>query len=171
MERLLPICSSYIQDSKELFGRMETLGKLTEIALLFTADAISMYTNNNTACGIDAFREIFQKIPTYVPEDLPQDLFLQVLELVMNNNVFALGDTRWLQLIGTTMETSCACRYATLVYGYHEETSILPTFRPHIMLYTRFINDIFGIWTGSISEYSQFLHPYFLEFLNGRLLH
>jgi hypothetical protein len=50
----------------------------------------------------------------------------------MNNNIFAFGDSHWIQLSGTTMGTPVACAYATMSYGHFENTEILTTFEPNL---------------------------------------
>jgi hypothetical protein len=64
----------------------------------------------------------------------------------MENNIFSFGETYWLQLSGTAMGTPAACAYATISYGHHENTSILPSFKSQLLYYKRYIDDIFGIW-------------------------
>jgi len=64
----------------------------------------------------------------------------------MENNIFTFGNTTWLQLSGTAMGTPVACAYATLSYGQHENSYILPNFGAQLLYYRRFIDDIFGIW-------------------------
>ena len=63
----------------------------------------------------------------------------------MKNNVFQFGDTYWLQLIGTAMGTPPAPTYANLVFAFHQNT-IVPKYPTHLVLYKRYIDDIFGIW-------------------------
>jgi len=64
----------------------------------------------------------------------------------MDNNIFKFGDTYWLQTQGTAMGTPAAPLYSIITFGYFENTSILPTFKPNLLYYKRFIDDIFGIW-------------------------
>ena len=70
----------------------------------------------------------------------------------MNDNTFMLGDTYWIQLCGTAMGTSCTCIHATLFYAYHEEIVLLHHFHQHIILYVRFIDDIFVIWKNDCKD-------------------
>jgi len=44
------------------------------------------------------------------------------------------------------MGTPAACSYATITYGHFENTEILTEFRPQILFYKRYIDDIFGLW-------------------------
>jgi hypothetical protein len=64
----------------------------------------------------------------------------------MKNNIFSFADSYWLQLCGTGMGTPVACAYATLTFGHHENTILLPTFSNNLIFYHRYIDDIFGIW-------------------------
>jgi hypothetical protein len=47
------------------------------------------------------------------------------------------------------MGTPAAPLYSILTFGYHENTSILNTFKPNLLYYKRYIDDIFGIWIDS----------------------
>ena len=73
-------------------------------AQLFTADAISMYTNipTNTAIML-----IAKHIRTSIPEELPKqnDALISALKLVMLNNFFEFGDMTFKQMNGTAMGT------------------------------------------------------------------
>ena len=44
------------------------------------------------------------------------------------------------------MGTPAACSYATISYGHHENSIILPTYGSQLLYYKRYIDDIFGIW-------------------------
>lgn len=46
------------------------------------------------------------------------------------------------------MGTCCACMYATLYPAYHERKVILPKYSNSLIFLRRFIDDIYGIWTG-----------------------
>ena len=136
-----------LRDSQDLLDRIKTLGHLPHGARLFTADAVSMYTNINTAAAIDAIREWLTRFKAELPDDFPPtELFLSVLQIIMENSIFTFGDTYWRQGNGTAMGTSCACMYAMLFYGLHERCNLLPDTAPTVPLLARFIDDMFGIW-------------------------
>ena len=88
---------------------------------------------------------------------------MDALRLLMNNNVFQFGDTYWLQKVGTAMGVPPAPPWATIFFGFHEET-VLAQFGYKLQLYCRFIYDVLGIflvgldpaedhrqWTGFVS--------------------
>jgi hypothetical protein len=126
IEELLPSVKSYIKNSDTLLDDFKNF-IVPEGAFLFTANAKSMYTNIDTATGVTALRDFINCNTNHIPPDFPTELFLQILSYVMSNNIFTFGDTFWLQLSGTAMGTPATCSYATISYGQHENSLILPT--------------------------------------------
>ena len=55
------------------------------------------------------------------------------------------------------MGTKYAPPYASLYMGWFENTHILPKIREQIIMYIRYIVDIFFVWKGSEKELSKFL--------------
>jgi hypothetical protein len=149
LAKIVFLCPSHTKDSYQILHDLKQLGPLPPSARLFTADAVSMYTNIDTEHGLTTIQkwldlhrqEILEKYPSY-----PFDLILELLRLVMTNNVFQFDDCWFHQRNGTAMGTSVACIYATIYYSYHEETHILPTYNPFLRYYRRFIDDVLGIW-------------------------
>jgi hypothetical protein len=150
LSQLVYLCPSHTKDSFQILQDLKELGPLPPNARLFTADAVSMYTNIDTEHGLDTIEkwlhlhrhEIAAKHPSF-----PFNLVLELLRIVMTNNVFQFDDCWFHQRNGTAMGTSVACIYATIYYSYHEETHILPTYKTLLRYYRRFIDDILGIWT------------------------
>ena len=62
----------------------------------------------------------------------------------MKNNIFAFGDTFWLQKAGTAMGTPPAPTWATIYFCIWEIT-IIPEFE-ELKYYKRYIDDGFGCW-------------------------
>ena len=110
---LMPIVkaqSSYFKDSFVLKDLLDNL-HLPPNARLFTADAVSMYTNIKTK---EALAEICNHITAV----------RQALHLVFNNNIFALGDTYRRQNSSTAMGTRPAPAWATIFYALHEKEMV-----------------------------------------------
>lgn len=105
-----------------------------------------MYTNIDTETGVSALRNFMNTKSAHLPPDFPNELFPQVLTIVMENNIFTFVGTYWLQLSGKAMGTPTACAYATIFYGHHKNNKVLPNFRSQLLYYKCYINDIFGIW-------------------------
>ena len=72
-------------------------------AQLFTADAVSMYTNIPTNTAIMLIAKYIRKS---VPEECPKqnEALIAALKLVMLNNIFSFGDMTFKQINGTAME-------------------------------------------------------------------
>ena len=132
---------SYFQNSYDL--RQELRSKhYHPTAQLFTADAISMYTNipTNTAIML-----IAKHIRTSEVWPQQNEALIAVLKLVMLNNIFSFGDMRFKQMNGTAIRTPPAPSYATIYYGLHE-SKFLPQYQNHLVFYKCFNDDVLGIW-------------------------
>eukprot|EP00957_Ditylum_brightwellii_P073947 5619252-Ditylum_brightwellii.AAC.1 len=81
-----------------------------------------------------------------LPDKFPTELILKALKLDMKSNMFSFGNTWWLQLIGVTMGTPCACIIAMLYYGLFECHFLLQKYKAWLLEYRHFINNILGIW-------------------------
>jgi len=151
MKDLLPLVKSYIKNSMTIINDLKELF-IPDEALIFTADAKSMYTNIDTATGVAAIRDFILDNRDQIPADFPIDLFLQILTTVMENNIFTFAGTYWQQLSGTAMGTPAACAYATVTFGQHENNLILPTYHSQLIYYKRYIDDIFAIWLPPVRQ-------------------
>jgi hypothetical protein len=107
-KELLPLIKSYLKDSAILIQNLKNLN-IREIALVFTADAKSMYACIDIATGLASITNFLHLNERNLPANFPSNLFLNILEIVMKNNVFSFANTYWLQLCGTTMGTPVPC--------------------------------------------------------------
>jgi hypothetical protein len=120
----------------------------------------------HTEHGIDSVMKWLRRHHSALPTDFNLDLIQEALTIVMTQNVFQFDDTFWIQECGTAMGTSVACMYATIVYSYHEETTLLPTYSNGgpLLFYRRYIDDTFIIWNNSVpyAPWNSFLEnlPY-----------
>jgi hypothetical protein len=121
--------------------------ELPSNAKLFTADAVSMYTNIQTAPALSAIGRYLRQNKNKF-RDIPINTLMSGLNFVMNNNIFEFGDTFWHQKKGTAMGTPPAPPYATLFFAVHENSYIIDQF-PNLLFYKRFIDDVVGIWIPS----------------------
>ena len=133
---------AYFKSSYELVQQLKSLD-LPPNTFLFTADAVSMYTNIPTNKAL-----LF--IGKYLREKrypgVPIGALMRALQLIMRNNIVHFGDTYHKQLCGTAMGTPPAPPYANLYAAIKEERA-LERFSTHITFFRRFIDDIFGMFT------------------------
>jgi hypothetical protein len=77
--------------------------------------------------------------------------------MVTTRNTFQFDDIYWQQFVGTAMGPPSAFVYATVAYGYHERTHIIPKQTKDKMPYLKkFIDDMLGIWCGSDADWVIF---------------
>jgi len=87
---------SFISSSYALVKKLQVQQETNPFpptALLFTVDAVAMYTNIDTKEALD---RLCSKVQPHV---------LYALELIMKRNIFQFSDTWWLQKQGTAMGT------------------------------------------------------------------
>ena len=137
---------SYIQNSTKLLEKLDKFPQLPKNTKLFTSDATSMYTNIDPDEGINVLRKYITTYKSEVKETVNTELICDLTKLVMNTNIFKFGDTWWHQQIGTAMGTPCACIYATIFFAWFERQYILQKYKRNLLLYSRQIDNIFGIW-------------------------
>ena len=151
LQLVLPLCTSYFKDGREL---QQALKQLKWVP----ADAKAMYVNIDTDHGLWVLHQWFDLHQKELPHNLATvHMLLETLELIMRNNLFTFGDTWWIQVSGTAMGTSPALLYATIYYLYHEETQLLPHWETfQLLLYVRYIDDALIIQRGNGVLFSAF---------------
>ena len=162
LQPIVQALPSYIESSADLLDLFKALPQLPDSAKLVTADAVSMYTNIDTAHALTV-------LPTMIPMNrIHGKAILKALEIIMRNNIFKFADTYWKQLTGTAMGTPPAPPYATLYYGSREKY-LLQKYQPWIIFYKRYIDDVLMLWDFN----NNLSHTKFREFSNemayGRL--
>ncbi len=70
-------------------------------------------------------------------------------------NVFEFGSEHFTQHMGKAMGTPVAGIYSTLYYCSHKKTTTEKV-QKNILFLRRFIDDMFGIWTGTSEQFESF---------------
>ena len=146
---LQPIATSlpsFIGSSYDLKEAIDAMPPLPPNAKLFTADAVSMYTNIDTYQAVGSIRSFLNSSEEY--RHMPLPAINDAIDLIMNNNVFKFGDCYFHQISGTAMGTPPACCYATIYYAIKEKT-LLAKYRENLQFYKRYIDDVFGVWANN----------------------
>jgi len=157
LQRVIHLCPSKLKDSNHVLADLRRLGPLPPNAVIFSADAQSMYSNINTKHGIHVMEQWLALHEHELPSGFPLQEVVDGIALVMQNNVFQFGDLFFRQKNGTAMGTSVAVAYATIYYSFHEETFLSPAFDSWgILYYKRFIDDAIIIMLMSSSDDSTY---------------
>ena len=150
----VPKPSSYVRDTQHFISRLKSLSKLREGVLLVTLDVSSLYTNIPNREGILA-------VAAHLRQDRTKDpiipFLLKLLELVLHRMNFEFNENHYLQVGGTAMGTAVAPNYANLFMDRFE-TKALSNWPNKLLLWLRFIDDIFMIWTHGRDELDKFIN-------------
>ena len=134
---------SYIRDSHHFLEKIKTIGSVPENAILATAHVVGLYPNIPHQAGLKALKEALESrdIKKILTEDL-----VKVAEFVLNNNIFEFNSRAYQQKSGTAIGTKFAPTYAW-IYMDEVEQKFLETQSKKPLIWLRYIDDIFFIWT------------------------
>ena len=147
---------SYVKDTTDFLQKLKNIPEVPKDTILVTMDVRSLYTNVPNDEGIEAVKSYLQT------RNRPGDgalsrIIATFLRLILTLNNFVFNDQNYIQVNGASMGTKCAPTYASLFMGKFEEVNIIPKIRNSIMLYVRYIDDIFLIWKGTEDDLKKFL--------------
>jgi len=141
-----------LRDSGELIQALESI-RFPPHCFLVTADVVSFYPNVATKKALIALNLLRREAGA--PET---PLLIQFSRLVFENNFLKTefsGDI-FHQIFGIAMGTPFAVT-ATNAFMYYLEKDAVTQYSSHLLLYKRFIDDIFFIWKGPKENLLEFL--------------
>lgn len=112
-------------------------------SFLFTLDVTSLYTNMD-------LKIIYQKLA----ELLNDGLLVSVLHYICENNFFQYNGHVFRQKNGIAMGTKCAVELANLYLAILFDNFAIDD--PDIRFYKRYIDDIVGVFSGSLENFERF---------------
>lgn len=142
---------SFIKDTTEFINLIEGI-TLPKDCLLASIDVSSLYTNIPHAEGKLAAMKTIADIEDPNPRQPPAEVIGELIDIVLKNNVFEFDGKFYLQQQGTAMGTKMAPAYANIFIG-HLEPKLQEAGKDKILIWKRFIDDIFIIWTGTHDEF------------------
>ena len=161
--RYLP---SYIKDTDEFLKTvLDTNTIIPPNSILVTLDVQSLYTNIPQDEGIQI---CLTALGNFYDNRLPLPLghLRQMFDFILKYNYFGMDDKFYLQIHGTAMGTTFAPNYSNIFMGDFEYKALQNepnNLQP--LIWKRFIDDIFMIWTHGKESLLQFynflndLHP------------
>ena len=141
-----------LRDSGELIQALESI-RLPPRCFLVTADVVTLYPNVDTKKALIALDLLLREAGA--PET---PLLIQFSRLVFENNFLKTefcGDI-FHQIFGIAMGTPFAVTAAN-AFVYYSEKDAVTQYSSHLLLYKRFIDDIFFIWKGAEENLLEFL--------------
>lgn len=144
---------SFVKDTYHFIELVKNL-KIPPNSFFFTIDIDSLYTNIDTVAGLRAVKSILIKYPN---NKRPDQALLELLEISLTRNDFEFNEAYYLQVKGVAMGKKFAPAYANIFMADWEEKALDKCSKKPLQ-YLRYLDDIFGIWTHSLEEFTQFIH-------------
>ena len=155
LQPLAEMLPSHIKDTTHFLQELQKLPPLPDNTFLVTADVSSLYTNIPHEEGINAALHYItthrKNLPKYTP---PNQVFRNMLRLILGNSIFEFMDEIFHQISGTSMGTRMAPPYANLFMGLLEQ-AIQAKFGTLFSFWKRFIDDIFFLFQGTEIELKE----------------
>ena len=147
---------SYIRDSGDFIGKIKNLTSIPSGSLLVTADVVGLYPNIPHDLGLKALREALAKREN---KTVATDELVKMAEFVLKNNYFDINGGVKQQISGTAIGTKFAPPYAC-IFMDQVETDFLQTQKFQPLVWFRYIDDIFFIWTHGEENLREFLEEF-----------
>lgn len=143
---------AYIKDTYHFLDIIRNLTLPSEF-YFFSMDVDALYTNIPIQEGIACVSRIFAKYPDPAR---PDEELLKLLEINLTRNDFVFDGQFYLQIKGTAMGKKFAPAYANIFMASWEGEALAKC-EKQPAYYFRYLDDIWGIWTGSEAEFDQFV--------------
>ena len=143
LQPLTACIPSYIRDTADFFNKLRELPPLPSGSHLVTLDVSSLYTNIPHDKGIKACEEALN---TRTDQSLSTEDLYHLIKLILTKNAFTFNEAFYLKQSGTDMGTRMAPSYPNLFMGKFER-EFLHTQLALPLVWWRFIDDVFAIWT------------------------
>ena len=144
---------SYIKDSGDFINKIKSIENIPESSILVTADVVRLYPSIPHEAGLNALRETLESRENKFikTEDL-----IKMASFVLKNNIFEFNGKVKQQISGTAIGTKFAPAYAC-IFMDKIENDFLKTQQNTPLVWHRFIDDVFFIWTHGEQKLKSFL--------------
>ena len=145
---------SYLKDTTDFINFIEKT-KVPADAILVSMDVTSLYTNIPQEEGIQTVCNAYEKFYINKPP-IPTRLLDKALRLILQENSFQFAGKNYLQTHGTAMGTKMAVAFAN-IFMSKVESEILSQSALKPLVWKRYIDDIFSLWTIARENIIQFI--------------
>lgn len=142
---------SYVKDTYDFIDSVKSL-KIPFNSFFFSMDVDNLYTNIPIEDGISCVKKAFKMYPD---PKRPDKELIELLTINLKRNDFVFNEKFYLQIKGTAMGKRFAPAYAN-IYMANWELEVLKKCKIKPFTYLRYLDDIWGIWTGSREEFDEF---------------
>eukprot|EP00795_Rhopilema_esculentum_P016113 gene16113-biopygen5453 len=135
-------------------GKLGEIGRTPEGAILCTVDVVGLYPSIPHGEGLEAIREVLDRREN---PNVATDTLVGLASLVLESNYFEFNDKFYRQKLGTAIGTKFAPAYANLFMTGLEERLLKESVDTPIV-WMRFIDDVFFIWTHGEEKLETFIN-------------
>ena len=144
---------SYIRDSGDFIDEIKRIKNIPKDAILVTADLIGLYPCILHVAGLKALKNALDAREN---KSIPTENLLNIAESVLKNDVFEFNGTVKEQISGTAIGAKCAPSCAC-IFMSEFETRFIESQQNKPLVWCRYIDDIFFIWTHGEDKLKTFL--------------
>jgi len=137
---------SYIKDTYDFVDKIRS-ARIPKKALLVTGDVTALYTNMRFDRTIETTRSALRRHPR---PDRPDEHLLRLVDVTMRNNDFEFDGECYLQICGMAMGKTYAPGLADIYLEDFDDGAHV--FHVVPLLFYRFLDDIFFVWIGTLTE-------------------
>ena len=123
--------------------KIKQIENLPENSILVTADVVGLYSSISHELGLKALEEALEKRES---KQVSTDDLIKLTKFVLQNNYFKFNGEVKQQTSGTAIGTNLATLYACIFID-QVESEFLKTQQHQPLVWFRYIDDIFFIWT------------------------
>ncbi|XP_069613227.1 uncharacterized protein [Ranitomeya imitator] len=152
---LIRSSKSFILDTGSFLNILKDIGPIPPHSTLVTMDVKDLYTSIPHIEGINSVHKLLIH-SGLLPDQI--NLCIELLTIILTRNYFLFQDDFYLQIRGTAMGSNVAPPYANCYMADFEESQIYshPLFRDNVIVWRRYIDDVFCIWGGSLEALASF---------------
>ena len=153
LKSVMPEGKSYIKDTGDFLNKIKKINAIPENAILVTAVVVGLYPSVPHQAGLEALREALDKRKKH---KVPTGKLVKIAEFVLKNNYFQFSGKVYQQISGTAIDTKFAPPYAC-IFMDQVESKFLQTQKFQTLVWFRYIEDIFFIWTHGENSLKNFM--------------
>ena len=144
---------SYIKDNGNFLKKIKNLGSFPENVILLTADVVGLYHSISHEAGLQALEETLENRNH---KQISTDKLFNMAQFVLKNNFFEFNNDVFQQISGTAIGTKFTPPYAC-IFMDQIETKFLRIQSHQPMIWFKYIDDIFFVWTHGEEKLEEFM--------------
>lgn len=167
---LLGLCPRVALSTPDLVAKLQLLDNIPTTAYIISLDVTSLYPNLDTDLNVSALKQFLPNFFQRYINSLPPSvralqfiegqkrilLLLDLLQWAFSMSYFQYDEQLYIQIFGSSMGNPASPPFAQLALFLMEE-EVLHSYASNLVFYNRYLDDIFAIFAGSLTQAQEFL--------------